>query len=177
MSWSRPLDKPPGGNIRRIDQIAVDVLRWFWKRLLASRYHLWLWWRFTFREPYTDPGQANDSLSELCGYKVQASTEAKLKCCLPGFFRFKFGVLVFFVPIQQSSRHWTLCWARWVNDPLELYLVRSAARGVAQPAQECSVVSVSRPIRNDRQRRRAPASGLGFFDSVSSGELEGLLGK
>lgn len=164
----------PLGNcndIRRIDLFFVDVLRWCWKKLLALRYHLWLWWRYTLREPYIDPDQANETLRELCGYMVQPSTEATLKCWLLGFFRFKFGVLVFFVPIHQRSRHWTLCWVRWLDDPLELYLVRSAARGVSQPS------AVSQPIRKGRQRREASASDIGFFDSISSTELEGLLGK
>lgn len=164
----------PLGNcndIRRIDLFCVDGLRWFWKKLLAMRHHLWLWWRYTLREPYADPDQANEALRELCGYKVQPSTEATLKCCVPGFYRFRFGVAVVFVPIQQRSRHWTMCWVRWLDDPLELYLVRSAARGAPKR-------SVGRQhVSNRRQLRKASASDVGFFDSISSTELEGLLGK
>ena len=129
MSTHRPLDNC--NDIRRIDLFLVDVVRWLWKKLLAMRHHLWLWWRYTLREPYVDPDQANEALRELCGYKVQPRSQATLKCCLPGLFRFRFGVLVFFVPIHQRSRHWTLCWVRWLDDPLELYLVRSAARAVS----------------------------------------------
>lgn len=161
-------------GFRRIDRFIVATIRWLWKWLVRCWNHVRLWWRYTFREPLADPDQANEALRDLCGYKVQISTETKLKCCLPGFYRSKFGVLVFFVPVQQRSRHWTLCWVRWLDDPLELYLVRSAARSVSQP-----VIGrlVSPPVRTDRQRRQPPGSGLGYFDSITTGELENLLGK
>jgi hypothetical protein len=162
-------------DIRRIDLICVAVLRWFWKRLLALRHVVWLWWRYTLKEPYVDPDQANEALRELCGYKIQPSTEVTLTYCLPGLFRFKFGVLVFFVPIHQRSRHWKLCWVRWLDDPLELYLVRSAARGVSYAVIQPSAVSQS--IRKGRRCHESEASGLGFFDSISDGDLENLLGK
>jgi hypothetical protein len=168
----RPLDSC--NDIRRIDLLVVDIFRWFWKKPVAMRHHLWLWWRYTLREPYIDPGQANDALRQLCGYKVQPSSQGTLKCWLPGMFRFKFGVLVFFVPIHQRSRHWTLCWVRWLDDPLELYLVRSAARGVSKAGLEPTAVSEA--VRKNEPRSQPPSSGLGFFDSISSVELEGLLG-
>src|SRR4051812_25132885 len=100
-----------------------------WKRILRRRDHLWLWWRYSFREPLTDPDGANQSLNELCGYKVLPRTETRLRCCIPLLRRWRLGMLMFFVPTQQRSRFWTLCWVRWVDDPLESYLVRSAAQG------------------------------------------------
>jgi hypothetical protein len=168
----------PLGNfneVRRIDLFCVDVLRLFWKKLLALRYQVWLWWRYTLREPFIDPDQANEALRELCGYKVLPSTEAELKCCLPGFFRFKFGVLVFFVPIHQRSRHWTLCWVRWLDDSLELYLVRLAARAVSHAGSKAS--EIRQPGGIDQQTSSSLAGGLRFFDSISTGDLENLLGK
>ena len=161
-------------EFRRIDRFIVDASLRLWRCVVRFWNHAGVWWHYTFREPLAECDQANEALRELCGYQVQISTRTKLKFFLPGFRRFKFGVLVFFVPLQQRSRHWTLCWVRWLDDPLELYLVRSAAKGGSQSLIESSVVP--RPARKCREPPQPSTSGFGFFDSVSSEELEGLLG-
>jgi hypothetical protein len=145
-------------NIRRIDQVAVDTLRWLWKHVLQYRDYLWLWWHFSFCVPLTESEAANQSLKELCSYKVLPRTQTQFKCCIPLFRRWRFGVLVFFVPTQQQSRFWTLCWVRWVDDPLELYLVRSAARRT----------------RRDHSQQSTAGPILSSLDEVSE-ELDSLL--
>ncbi len=149
-------------DIRRIDQVAADALRGLWKRLLHHRDQLWLWWRYAVREPLTDPDGANQALKELCGYKVLPRTETRLKHCITLLRRWRFGVLMIFVPAQQQSRFWTLCWVRWVDDPLEFYLVRSAARGTQLRT------------RKDRPQRSADGPSLSALDEVSE-ELHSLL--
>jgi hypothetical protein len=149
-------------DIRRIDLFCVDVLHWFWKKLVALRYHTWLWWRYTFWEPYTEPSQANESLSDLCGYRIESSSRTKLKYCIPLIRHWKFGVLVFFVPENQRSKAWITCWIRWIQDPLELYLVRSAAKAVFTP----------QPVQKKSQLQPKIATGL---ETMSLEELNRLL--
>lgn len=123
----------PSSDIRRIDQFIVDILLGIGDKLLKLRYHSWLWWHYTFREPFTEPLQANEALQTMCGYRIVTDTKMKLKCCVPLIRGLRFGVLAFFVPAVQRSKHWTLCWVRWIQDPIELYLARSAVKATPTP--------------------------------------------
>jgi hypothetical protein len=190
--------------MRRIDQFIVDVITdttfGLWKRALRLRHHAWLWWQYTFREPYAEPAQANESLILLCGYRIMPTTTMKMKCCIPMIRGLRFGVLVFFVPIRQQPETWTTCWVRWIVDPLELYLVRSAARALGPgPAPGGNHVRSSRlgananslrdhddphpvqraipPQRGKKEDLMSPVKATsGLLDTMSTKELTELLG-
>ena len=155
-------------EIRTIDRWLADGVRGAWRRLVRCRDHLWLWWRYTLREGLSPPDQANESLAELCSYRILPNTVTRLRCCIPWFRRWRFGVFVFFVPVSQKSRHWTLCWVRWVDDPLELYLVRSAAQGVTPPPPPA-------PVRTNSRSRPQPVAASSLLESMSSDDWRELL--
>lgn len=95
-----------------------------------QRLHAWRWWQYTFRESFVDARQANVALLANCGYKLEPSKPMRMTSCRPGFNlrRFRFGFYVSASPVHHKSRHWQMYWCRWIDDPVELFLVRCALR-------------------------------------------------
>lgn len=92
------------------------------------REFIWRWWHYSFREPLADPAEAREALRNLCSYRLVGGPHRAARI-VPGLRRFRPGVWVTIEPEQQPSRHWATRLIRWVDDPIELWLIRSAIWG------------------------------------------------
>lgn len=101
----------------------------------------------------------------MCGYRLihRSSRIVKVR---PSFHGWRFGVWVVVQPETQPSKHWDTSWTRFVSDPIELYLIRSA---VAWRADE-TPQEQPQPVR--RSRPQQPQESLLDRDF---GEVEALL--
>ena len=155
-------------QIERIDHILWRFLLWSTSRL---RRYMRRWWQYGYKEPPIDAQQANKSLLDLCGYKLEPSKPMRLAHCRLGVRNFRLGLYVTATPIHHKSKHWQMYWCRFVDDPYEFYLVRSALQTCHNPStQEINVKDTQvLPMRNQY------SYGDSLLDHIESKELSRLL--
>ena len=119
------------------------------------------WYHLVFREPLTDPDQAREALARMSGYRLRGRGY-RLVSLRPAWRRWRFGVVVTVERPSNLCRSWTCRYVRRVEDPHELWLLRSAMRPHARI--EIKTVDSSPP---ERPRRLEALSGV---------ELDQLLG-
>jgi hypothetical protein len=85
-----------------------------------------------WREPLTDPAQARESLANLCGYRLHGEGY-RVVSIIPSVHRWRIGVWVSLARPSSFTKRWECRYIRWVDDPHELRLLRSALRGGETP--------------------------------------------
>lgn len=98
-------------------------------RLLPRRGLVGRWVQLTFREPLAPPDQAREALATLCGYRLRGSGY-RIVSLRPSIRALRFGVRVTVAGPSKFSRSWECRYVRRVEDPHELWLIRSALRAV-----------------------------------------------
>ncbi len=151
---------------RLISGVALRLWRGLARITRPAREFLWRWWRYSFREPLAIPEEAHETLRTLCGYRLVGGPH-KIVRVVPGLRRLRFGVWMTVQTERQSSSHWTTRWVRWIDDPVEVWLVRSAIRG-AEPGQ---------PSAKAKKARGQVEPEKGLLERMSDEEMESLLGK
>jgi hypothetical protein len=116
------------------------VAAWAWTSPI--RVYLWRWYHYTFREPLVEAVEAHKSLREVCGYRLVFTSPHRIISVRPSLKRFRPGLWVVVEPIQQKGK-WSQRWTKWVEDPMELWLLRSAVRGVPRSVSQPQVSSRS----------------------------------
>ncbi len=157
--------RPLRAVARSLTGLAPCLWRWSVRVTRPSREYAWRWWHYSFREPLASSDEAHEALRRLCGYRLVGGPQ-RIARVVPGLRRFRFGVRVVVQAERQPSRSWTAQWVRWVDDPLELWLIRSAVSG-AGPA---------RPEPGAGTAARGQPSEGGLLDSMSREEMGELLG-
>ena len=94
-------------------------------RLVASRGLVGRWYRLSFREPLVPRDQARQALARLCGYRP-AADGYRITSLLPTVRRWRPGVWVTVARPSRAGRRWECLYTRRVEDPYELWLLRSA---------------------------------------------------
>jgi hypothetical protein len=92
------------------------------------------WYHLSFHEPLTDSEQARVALFKLCGYRLQAS-DYRIESIRPALRRGRLGAWVTVAQTSKSTRRWACCFVRWIDDPNELWLLRSALRPSPESAR------------------------------------------
>lgn len=135
-----------------------------WSPLIQAtrplREFAWRWWHYSFREPLCDPTEAREVLRNLCSYRLVGGPHRVVRI-VPGLRRLRLGVLATIESEQQPSRHWATRLVRWVDDPIELWLIRSAIRGTG------ITCSTARPASSLPRR--------GSLDGMSAADMDELL--
>ncbi len=126
-------------------------------RLVAGRGLVGRWYRLAFHEPLVPPDQARQALARLCGYRLVADGY-RITSLRPTLRRGRLGVLVTVARPSRAGRRWACLYTRRVEDPYELWLLRSAL----QPT--------GRPVPTPPVRRRSLALEL-----MSGEEIDALL--
>ena len=129
-------------------------------RVVPRRGHLGRWYHYSFREPLAAPDQAREALARLCGYRLQAD-DYRIASIRPSIRGWRPGVLVSVARRSRSSRHWECRYVRWVGDPHELWLIRSAVRHAERME--------TAPVRRERR--------VNALEVMSTDEMDGLLGR
>ncbi len=150
---------------RSLASLARLVWGWMVGITRPGREFVGRWWRYSFRVPLSEPTEAHEALRQVCGYRLVGGPHRIVRL-VPGLRRFHFGIRVVVEVQDQPSRHWTTQWVRWVDDPVELWLIRSAVRGVG----------VVRP-QSESKERKASHRPNGRLDRMSAEEMDRLLGK
>jgi hypothetical protein len=101
-------------------------------RLIPSRGYVGRWLHLSFREPLVPPDQARAALARLCGYRLHGES-ARIASLRPSIRRWRFGIWVIIARPSKASRHWECQFARWVEDPHEVWLLRSALQASERP--------------------------------------------
>jgi hypothetical protein len=173
LSWTWPgvLREPAFGCLVVLGTIELAWgLRWAWRSvrwIVRASWRAWAtlhprrgfvgrWLHLSFFEPPTAPDQAREALAKLCGYRLQGPGY-RIDSIRPGLRRGRFGVWVTVVHPSRHSR-WQCGYVRWITDPNELWLLRSALRPGAEPAP------VSQGART-----------TGELDGMSGDEMDRLL--
>jgi hypothetical protein len=95
--------------------------------LVPRRGRIGRWYHLSFREPLIDAGQARESLARICGYRL-TSNDYRIVSLRPALRHWRFGVWATVERPSALSRSWSCRYVRWVEDPHELWLLRSAVR-------------------------------------------------
>lgn len=112
-----------GSGVWLHDRIVVWTAR--------PRTYVGRWWHYSFKEPLTSPQEARHALRQMASYRIGTGSH-RIALIRPGVRRFRFGVLV---TVQQGKpRSWTQQWVRWIDDPMELWLLRSAVQAQSPQA-------------------------------------------
>lgn len=137
------------------------ILSWIHRSL--PRRGSWLrWYHYTFREPPTSPDQARDALARLCGYRIKPG-DHRIVSVRPSIRGGRLGVRVTVQRPSQSTRHWTHQDVRWITDPHEWWLLRSAMLDTDTAAPRKTSAEHAEPSAFELHR-------------VSSDELDRLVG-
>ena len=104
-------------------------------RLVAGRGLVGHWYRLSFREPLVPRDQARQALANLCGYRLVADGY-RITSLRPTIRRWRLGVWVTVARPSRAGRRWACQYTRRVEDPYELWLLRSALQptGRSDPA-------------------------------------------
>jgi hypothetical protein len=110
------------------------------------------------REPPIDPAQARESLARVCGYRLHGEGY-RVVSVVPSLHRWRVGVWVTIARPSAFTKRWECRYVRWIDDPHELWLLRSALRGTTAPR----AVPGHRP-------------GAIALDDIDADEIDELLG-
>jgi hypothetical protein len=119
------------------------------------------WYHLAFREPLTDPDQAREALAHLFGYRLRGR-DYRIVSLRPAWRRWRIGILVTVERPSTLCRSWTCQYVRRVEDPHELWLLRSALRPHAG-----AEIKPADPPSPEQPRR---------LEALSGAELDRLLG-
>jgi hypothetical protein len=112
------------------------------------------------REPPIDSEQARESLANLCGYRLHGDGY-RIVSVTPSVRHWRAGVWVTIARPSSFTRRWECRYVRWVDDPHELWLLRSALRPTAG----------DRPPHPQREGPRPIP-----LDGINGDEIDELLG-
>jgi hypothetical protein len=105
----------------------LGAARRVWSLIQPRRGVLGRWYHLSFHEPLTDSDQAHDALAQFCGYRLHPG-DYRITSIRPSLRRGRLGAWVTVAQASKSTRRWTCCHVRWIDDPHELWLLRSALR-------------------------------------------------
>lgn len=162
---------PTGETVgRAIDRATWASWSWVARKTQPVRLYWWSWWHYALLEPKTAPNEARRALKTLAHYRLGRRPH-RLVRVRPGFRRFRFGVLVTIEPMGQSKQ-WTQRWCRWIEDPIELWLLKSAMAG--PPGEDVPNVGTLDLPTPEEEMQGDP--NMGMLDLLTSEDMDEFLG-